>query len=169
MDSQKVKEIKKALECHIQNEIEDTCEYCSNCPASDWDYEKECNIDLFQKTITLINDLESENERLTEERDLYKKQFNELEQRFFDLREENKELKDQIAELEKEIEENAFYSKGYAQGIKNTYEVVIPDKLKQFAERLKGKFEHCVGDIYHADTIDERIDETLKEFLGEKQ
>lgn len=45
--------------------------------------------------------MESENERLTEERDLYKKQFNELEPRFFDLREENKELKAQIVELEK--------------------------------------------------------------------
>ena len=64
MNSKKVKEIKKALECCKQNEIEDTCKYCLDCPASDWDYEKECKIDLFQKTITLINELESENERL---------------------------------------------------------------------------------------------------------
>lgn len=60
MEIEKVKDIKKALECCNQNEIEDTCEYCSNCPASDWDYEKECNIDLFQKTITLINEFEKE-------------------------------------------------------------------------------------------------------------
>ena len=64
MNSEKVKEIKKGLECCKQNEIEDTCKYCLDCPASDWDYEKECKIDLFQKTITLINELESENERL---------------------------------------------------------------------------------------------------------
>lgn len=56
--------IKKALECCKQNEIEDTCKYCLDCPASDWDYEKECKIDLFQKTLTLINELEKENARL---------------------------------------------------------------------------------------------------------
>ena len=64
MNSEKVKEIKEALECCKQNEIEETCGYCLVCPASNWDYEKECNIDLFQKTLTLINELESENERL---------------------------------------------------------------------------------------------------------
>ena len=64
MESEKVKEIKKGLECCKQKEIEDTCKYCLDCPASDWDYEKECKIDLFQKTITLINELESGKENL---------------------------------------------------------------------------------------------------------
>jgi hypothetical protein len=62
--------------------------------------------------------------------------------------------------LEKEIEENAFYSKGYAQGIKNTYEVVLPDKLKQFAERLIEK-KVKLGDRFNIYDIDE----TLKEFI----
>ena len=70
MNSEKVKEIKEALECCKQNEIEETCRYCLVCPASNWDYEKECMIDLFQKTLTLINELESENERLRLERDV---------------------------------------------------------------------------------------------------
>ena len=39
--------------------------------ASDWDYEKECKIDLFQKTITLINELESENELLKVENERF--------------------------------------------------------------------------------------------------
>ena len=64
MNSEKVKEIKDALECCKQNEIEETCGYCLVCPASNWDYEKECMIDLFQKALTLINELESENKRL---------------------------------------------------------------------------------------------------------
>lgn len=74
------------------------------------------------------------------------------------------ELKDQIVELKKEIEENAFYSKGYAQGIKNTYEVVVPDKLRQFAERLKEQAYDSFGDkvIWYND-----IDETLKERINE--
>lgn len=33
-------EIKKALECCKQNEIEETCRHCLVCPASIWDYEK---------------------------------------------------------------------------------------------------------------------------------
>lgn len=78
---------------------------------------------------------------------------------FNKLRAENKQLKDRIAEFEKEIEENAFYSKGYAQGIKNTYEVVIPEKLKQFAERLKEELKGIVGANF--------IDETLKEFIND--
>ena len=64
MNSEKVKEIKEALECCKQNEIEETCGYCLVCPASNWDYEKTCTIDLFQKTLTLINELESENKEL---------------------------------------------------------------------------------------------------------
>ena len=64
MESKKVKEIKEALECCKQNEIEETCGYCLVCPASNWDYEKTCTIDLFQKTLTLINELESDNKEL---------------------------------------------------------------------------------------------------------
>lgn len=67
MEREKVKEIKKGLECCKQNEIEDTCKYCLDCPASDWDYEKECKIDLFQKTITLINELKNELETRKDE------------------------------------------------------------------------------------------------------
>ena len=185
MESEKVKEIKKALACHKQNEIEDTCEYCSNCPASDWDYEKECNIDLFQKTITLINELENENERLTEERGLYKNQFNELEPRFFDLREENKELKDRIAELEKEKGELKQHITEVEKGIiniareRNKKEELASkfidsynDSLKQFAERLKEKIK-AIAEYYNDEVFDysyngiteKDIDKILEEFL----
>ena len=80
MNSKKVKEIKEALECCKQNEIEETCGYCLVCPASNWDYEKECKIDLFQKTLTLINKLESENKKLRVVTDIanertYRKKF----------------------------------------------------------------------------------------------
>lgn len=102
MESAKVKEIKKVLECCKQNEIEDTCKYCLDCPASDWDYEKECKIDLFQKTITLINELESENERLNKS-DISKEESSiEYYNLYKDFKRENQELKDRIAELEKE-------------------------------------------------------------------
>ena len=100
MNSEKVKEIKEALECCKQNEIEETCRYCLVCPASNWDYEKECMIDLFQKTLTLINELESENEIL-------KINMHETENLNFQINQmkgnlilENQALKNRIAELE---------------------------------------------------------------------
>ena len=63
--------------------------------------------------------------------------------------------------MEKGIEENAFYTKGYAQGIKNTYEVVMPNKLKQFAERLK----EISCEAYLKEQLHRCIDETLKECI----
>ena len=70
--------------------------------------------------------------------------------------------------MEKEIEVNAFYSKGYAQGIKNTYEFVVPDKLKQFAERLIEKLKDN-DDVDNVDTFvgcKKLVDKTLKEFIN---
>ena len=88
---------------------------------------------------------------------------------FNKLRAENKQLKDRIAELEKEIEENAFYSKGYADGIKNTYEVVIPEKLKKFAKMLKKKYGKSCSEYYPMliEMTSDDIDETLKEFIND--
>lgn len=159
MDSEKVKEIKKGLECHTQNEIEDTCKYCLNCPAGDWDYEQECTIDLFQKTITAINELESENERLLNEKW-------DKEDDLDNYHIENKQLKDRIAELEKENE--------ILQGTKDRLTFADRIKLvnnarekalKQFAERLK----EISCEMYLKEQLHCCIDETLKEFLGEQQ
>lgn len=43
--------------------------------------------------------------------------------------------------------------------ITNAYDQAVKDVL----ERLKNKFEHCVGDVYSANRIDEKIDELAKE------
>ena len=118
MNSEKVKEIKKDIEICMKSLNCNGCSYKSSSSG-------ECCRNLTNDILTYINELESENDT--------------LHTNLCEWRKENQQLKDRIAELEKEIEENAFYSKGYAQGIKNTYEVVLPDKLKQFAERLKEK------------------------------
>ena len=146
MESKKVKEIKECLEEFKDDRIG----YCSN------------GIDRFMLTkedaLTLINELESENESCHEV--------------LADLKVIIKQQNDRIAELEKEIKGNAFYAKGYAQGIKNTYEVVVPNKLKQFAERLKEKIKNFCGTEYENAYYDvtksaacNDIDETLKELL----
>ena len=62
MNSEKVKEIKKALE-HCGEKV--TCRDCpeyNNEPVIDW---FECKKNLLRKSITLINELESENENLS--------------------------------------------------------------------------------------------------------
>lgn len=153
MESEKVKEIKKALEDNANYEHHDKLGYIDGY---------KCKTVSYADILTLINELESENKRLLEQRN---KTYNIWVK-------DTEQLKDRIAELEKEIKENAFYSKGYAQGIKNTYEVVVPDKLKQFAERLKEKFYYVFGNEYEQsvsgfDTkvLIEYIDETLKEYV----
>lgn len=149
MESEKVKEIKKALEDNANYEHYNKLGFIDGY---------KCKTVAYADILTLINELESENDT--------------LHTNLCEWRKENQQLKDRIAELEKEIKENAFYSKGYAQGIKNTYEVVVPDKLKQFAERLKEKFYYVFGNEYEQsvsgfDTkvLIEYIDETLKEYV----
>ena len=59
MESEKVKEIKEALENCTNNYGTD----CYHCPY----LEKGCNIKLMEDSLTLINELESENETLKDE------------------------------------------------------------------------------------------------------
>ena len=107
MESEKVKEIKEALECCKQNEIEETCRYCLVCPASIWDYEKTCTSDLFQKTLTLINELESENERLNKSDTSKEESSIEYYNLYRDFKRENQTLK---AENEKRLKANEDFA-----------------------------------------------------------
>lgn len=144
MESEKVKEIKKALEDNANYEHYNKLGFIDGY---------KCKTVAYADILTYINELESENAYKQEHIELWFKK--------------NEEKKKRIAELEKEIEENAFYSKGYADGIKNTYEVVIPDKLKQFAERLKEKYGKSCSEYYPLllELTSEQLDETLKEYV----
>lgn len=177
MNSEKVKEIKKGLECCKQNEIEDTCKYCRDCPASDWDYEKECKIDLFQKTITQINELESENERLNkalvDNLEAYKDGFSEgadLKTKAENkLKSENHQLKDRIAELESENERLKTQLEQANAGIVNCSgcRLVEINAVREFAEKLKSEMldREYNGIHYKWGTFSGNdIDELLKEY-----
>ena len=77
--------------------------------------------------------------------------------------------RNRIAELEKE-NARLLDSVETVQSNRCTTKCELTKKqLKQFAERLKEKFEHCVGDVYSANNIDEKIDETLEESLYERK
>ena len=60
MESEKVKEIKKGLECCKENEDTNSLAYCHRCPFGG---HVSCEQELYQKSLTLINELESENKK----------------------------------------------------------------------------------------------------------
>ena len=136
MNSEKMKEIKEALECCKQNEIEETCGYCLVCPASNWDYEKTCTIDLFQKALTLINELESENERLIDQRNktynIWVKDTEKLKDRIAELERENDELKVDLKnsiDMQKQMLDNF---KTATKEVEENLAREIPNLLKRF-------------------------------------
>ena len=150
MKSEKVKEIKEALEYCSNHSVSD----CSNvCP---YDKYTRCRTELTKDSLTLINELESENERLKHLNnsislgaDLHKESY---EQEITELESENQKLKDRIAELEKENGELKEHVTEVEKGIINIAKErnkkdelaskfidSYNDSLKQFAERLKEK------------------------------
>lgn len=153
MNSEKVKEIKECL----KNCIND-CN-APDCPYDKYKYEKgiTCIEDLQKDCLTLINDLESENERLNkalvDNLEAYKDGFSEgadLKTKAENkLKSENHQLKDRIAELEMENDQLKVDLKnsidmqeqmldGFKTATKEVEENLaseIPDLLKQFAER----------------------------------
>jgi DNA-binding transcriptional MerR regulator len=168
MESEKVKEIKKALECCSTEEQDNSC---NECP---YRLNYRCSWNLDSDALTLINELESENERLVEScKNCHYIKDLEI------ANGHSKELKDRIAELEKE---NARLAN------RITCQVILPDEklkeikkeciekvelakgelLKQFAERLKEKLEESNfinNGLWLVDT-QVLIDETLKEFIN---
>lgn len=162
MNSEKVKEIKKALEC-CRHSIKDGCEPCPyHNPNED------CQEILIWKMEDYINELESDKERLLEscknchyikdleianghtkelkdritelekENENIKTQKNVCKKQLERLLKENQQFKDQIADLEQENEilEGTKGRITFADRI-NLVHNAIEIKLKQFAERLK--------------------------------
>lgn len=166
MESEKVKEIKKALE-HCGEKV--TCKGCpmyNNEPVIDW---FECKKDLLQKTITLINELESENERLSntkigeliKENKELEKECVEWSELTLKKRRQTIELKDRIAELEKENKD--YYDRlnnlqTYIDNHEEIWEGNTNNALKQFAEKVAKRLINING-------IKQILDETLKECL----
>lgn len=172
---EKLKEIKKALECC--GDIKEKCDNkkCYLFDKLEYHY---CERQLKTDILTLINELECENEKLTntvlDSLDAYRDGFSagaRLKDRVDNkLKTENNQLKDRIAELEEYIKGNEADAKAFVNGWHKDLET----ELKQFAERLKKKAirrqefigELAIDDIEYVKTKD--IDETLKEFLCEK-
>lgn len=158
MESEKVKEIKKLIDCDKkQNEIGGIIVV---------------NRRFLMEVLNLINELESENERLRLERDvLIGKKIAEKQKSDkalimkIDIQEQ---LKDRIAELEKE---NATKTDTIVD-LLNKQEIYEKEKLTKFAERLKRKAIRkqeyvggvAIGDIEYVPV--KSINQALKEFIN---
>ena len=186
MESEKVKEIKKVLECcyiltnkDLPMETRDNA--CNNCP---YDGIERCTPLLVKNSLTYINELERENERLkNESNEMFDKYGKELQTTTILIEKRNNEiieLKDRIAELEKENAELKVDLKnsidmqkemldGFKTAIKEVEENLareIPNLLKQFAERVKMEFYYEFDEIIPS-IMSDKIDKILKEILGE--
>lgn len=159
MESEKVKEIKEALK---QND--------GSGMVYEVDYKKRtCKFIHHEDILTLINELESENERLRKCREVDYKTMTALRQANTELNECMDEMQDRIAELEKE---NALIKSSVAMRDYKTLEEIINNRVKQFAEMLKEKMDvrEYMGVKYKQGVFSENdIDETLKEYENERR
>ena len=169
---EKVKEIKEALELNKYFAIE----YFSKSG--------EPKIFTFTDLLTLINELESENEALWKGVKRLKKRYKETITKNADecvkkfcetvmykeqdkLVNETQQLKDRIAELEKENKD--YYDRfnnlqAYIDNHEEIWKGNTNNALKKFAKRLK----EISCEMYLKEQLHRCIDETLKEFINGK-
>ncbi len=188
MEIEKVKEIKKALEertqhkpincshseyveacgmyCRHRGEFvsaimgiknEQTCENCNKFTATD-------KFKEYADILTLINELESENERWQKDCADIANDYQEMGNFYYEEVKKNQQLKDRIAELEKENADYKDTNNILRTRIDKSKELSNRNGellLKQFAERLKEKMT-----VHYSSVIDS-IDETLKDFINQ--
>lgn len=152
MDSEKVKEIKKALEYCSNHSVSD----CSNvCP---YDKYKRCRTELTKDSLTLINELESENERLNKSDTSKEESSIEYYNLYRDFKRENQTLKAENERLKEVIADQ------------NELCWNCKKSVKDFAEKLRKKVISLnVWEFGEIDIIDvDDIDELLKEYIDER-
>lgn len=155
MNSEKVKEIKKGLECcstlvdnNATSEEQDNS--CNECP---YRLNDRCSWNLDKDALSLINKLESENETLRNAKVVYEtvdycyEDLKKAQERIAELEEKNKDYYDRLNNLQTYIDNHEEIWKG------NTN-----NALKQFAERLK----EITCEMYLKEQLHRCIDETLK-------
>ena len=173
MESEKVKEIRKALECNAD------CKNYNRLPYTDG---HKCKTVGFWDILTYINEIESENERLKHLREVDNTTMTTLRKSNTELNECMDEMQDRIAELEKENETKT----DTITDLFKKQEFYEKEKLKQFAERLKENLEEyrleneyftehepngnlwqMNSSVFCIEVTQEGglVDETLKEFL----
>lgn len=147
MNSEKVKEIKEKL----QEEVELGKEYCLT--------HRRVGVDDLCDILTLINELESENEKLNSRYINLEINYNNIWEHYREYGVENQQLKDRIAELENGIAKSMLGCE-FLPECNN-------EKLKQFAERVKMEFFYEFDEIIPSIMAD-KINKLVEEFLTKK-
>lgn len=163
MNSEKVKEIKEKLKkqyYYLDQAYSDHLAY-----GGKGDDKQEEEIYFLRDVLTLINEFESENERLKEQNGALSCDLDYINEKLANAEIEVDDYKDQIAELEKENETKT----DTITDLLKKQEFYEKEKLKQFAERLFEKYSY--DKLTHEDDEDieihltaSELDETLKEF-----
>ena len=99
MDSEKMKEIKKCLVLCKDR----LCEVCPRLKQEP-NQEEDCRLALIGQSLTLINELESENKWLSSKYRNLEINYNDAWEQYREYEVENRQIKDRLAELEKENE-----------------------------------------------------------------
>lgn len=143
MEIEKVKEIKKSLECCIVHGQCDCCIFREKHPFA-------CLTEMHKQLLTLINELERANERLKDSNKNILFVNEHVIKQNDDLTKENERLKNRIATLERKLDAKESY-----------YNAVKDRALEVFANKL---IEKAIKLGWQGlGTTD--IDETLKEIL----
>ena len=96
-----INEIKKALECCLNSEL--TC--CNDCPYNNNGRLSCLESEMLKDALTLINELESENERLKKDCADIANDYQEMGGFYYEEAQKNQQLKDKVAELESKNKE----------------------------------------------------------------
>lgn len=158
MESEKVKEIKKALECCLNPEL--NC--CNDCPYNNNGRLSCLESEMLKDALNLINEQENEIKRLRQEvRDTDKMARNSIEQYKNDYDKAFERLKAQ----QREIDRLKIQLEQANAGIVNCSgcKLVELNAVKEFAEQVKMAF-YVEFDELIPSIMANRIDELLKEY-----
>lgn len=164
MNNEKVKVIKEYLRCMRGEKA------CWDCGLNEIaENQDTCCINLVaDMALDLINELESENERLSKDNELLRnakvvyetvdycyEDLKKAEKQIAELEKENESLKKQLIAIDT-LDETNFEKRH------NAIVFITEKQLKQFAEKVAKRLINIKG-------IKEILDETLKEFINEKE
>lgn len=139
-------EIVRALECCANNEKDNTCKYCRECPASYWeldDEECDCMHSMYTRSISIINRQKAEIAWLRNTITGYEK-----------MAEESHEYNKTISKLLDDI----------ARMITVHDQKVRAEAIEEFVERLKGHIvQTCCVVTDDVDSIYKEINKIAKE------
>ena len=165
----------KALECHLKNEKENTCGYCTNCPASADDLcegvtTDDCVDEMFTATILLINELTEKIEDLTETVKVRGETIEKLQFLTNEIEEDNRKLTEEKERLmaynENLTKANTHLSNNLWDEVAQAKDLAISDTLSDFKNRLTRAVGTYTNESYvYVYAWFKLIDQIVKEML----